>query len=129
MSQHNVLGTSEAPAGPSRLPRPGLIDPIKTLEKARQVLGRDAGPEILHGKLHAAWGRPRSQHNSSPSGSILERILHQVGEYLMDRLWVCSYLGIRIIFHLQLHIQRARRLGKALAGLLQKLSWCNRLTR
>src|SRR5213083_1564729 len=129
MSQHNVLGNSEAQAGSSRLPGPRLVDSVETLEQAWQVLGRNAGTEILHVKLHAAWGRPRSQHNSSPSGSILERILHQVGEYLMDRLWVCSYLGIRIIFDLQLHIQRASKLAKTLHGLLQKLFWCNRLNR
>src|SRR5438270_6417297 len=129
MSQHNVLGNGEPQAGPSRLPRPGLIHAIKTLEKTRQVLRRDAGTEILHVKLHAAWDRPRSQHYPASCGSILERIFHQVREYLMDRLWVCSYLGIRVIFHLQLHIQRASKLAKTLHCLVQKLSRCNRLNR
>src|SRR5437879_12902752 len=91
MSQHNVLGNGEPQAGPSRLPRPGLIHAIKTLEKTRQVLRRDAGNEILHVKLHAAGERPRSQHYPATGGSILERIFHQVGEHLRDLTWVCSY--------------------------------------
>ena len=43
-----VLDDREAQAGPAHFAAPGLIDPVKPLEDAREVVARDADPGVGH---------------------------------------------------------------------------------
>src|SRR5271165_5037273 len=47
VGQNDMLGNCQTQTGAARLPGPGLVHAVETLEQPRQVLGRNARPEIL----------------------------------------------------------------------------------
>ena len=53
MGQNDVFGDGQSQAGAAGFTGTGFVHPVETLEQARQVLGRNAGTEILHIELDA----------------------------------------------------------------------------
>ena len=62
MSQNDMFGDGQPQAGAARFAGASLVHSVETLEQARQMLGRNAGAEILHIELDVpAIGRaPRT---------------------------------------------------------------------
>ena len=60
VSLHNVLDDGEAEAGAAGLARARLVDAIKALEDALEMLGGDAGAEVLNGELHLGGEQTRA---------------------------------------------------------------------
>src|SRR3989442_13881789 len=84
MRQNNVLGDGESQAGATGFAGTGLIHTVETLKQAGKMLGRDAGPEVLHVELDAATGIAWPEHNLLARGGVLESVFNQVGKDLVD---------------------------------------------
>src|ERR1700738_3110903 len=91
MRVHDVLGNGKPQAGTTRLPRARLIHPVEALEDASLVLGGNPRAEVLHKELHPlvpllrhAMTSPQTE--ASTAAAIFGRILHQVAEYLLQRV-------------------------------------------
>src|SRR5258708_37218118 len=54
VGEHDVFGDGETEAGAAGFAGAGLVDAVEALEEAGQVLGGNAGAEILHIKFDAA---------------------------------------------------------------------------
>ena len=66
MGQHDVFGDRQSQPGSSGFARARLVHPVEALEQARQVLGGNAGTEILHIEFDAFRDRPRPQNDPAP---------------------------------------------------------------
>ncbi len=84
MGQHDVLGDGEAEARASGLAGPGFVDTVEAFEQAREMLGGDAGAEVLNEEFHG-MGNGAGPENDSPAGrAVLQCIINQVGKNLVD---------------------------------------------
>lgn len=86
VSKHDVFGDGETEAGAARFAGAGFIDPVKTLEQARQVLGADARSEVLNEKLHCMRNGSRAKDHASSGRAVFQRIVDEIREHLMNRL-------------------------------------------
>ncbi len=55
VGEHDVLGDGEAEAGAAGFAGAGFVDAVEAFEEARQMLGGDAGAEILHVKFDSEF--------------------------------------------------------------------------
>jgi hypothetical protein len=65
VGQHDMFGDRQSQPGSSRFARARLVHPVETLEQAGQVLGGNAGTEILHIEFDAFRDRPCPQNDPS----------------------------------------------------------------
>src|ERR1035441_10684391 len=87
--KNNVLGDGESQPGAPGFPRASFIHAVETLEKTRQMFGRNPGSEVFDvkfdaGLYYAALRRAGSQNNFFSGRRVLQRILDQVGKNLVD---------------------------------------------
>ncbi len=75
-----VLDDGQAQAGAAGVGRAAGVDPVETLGEARDVLGLDARAAVLHRQVRALASRQQRMRISPPSGAVLDRVEHQVGE-------------------------------------------------
>ena len=69
---HDVLDDGEAEASPAGFARAGFVDAIEALEDALQMLGGNAGAEVLNGELHLRSEQARASTNALAGLRILE---------------------------------------------------------
>ena len=84
MGQHDVLGDGEAEAGASGFAGAGFVDAIEALEQAREVLGGNAGAEVLDEEFHGVGNGAGPEDDSSAGSAVLQRVVDQVGKDLVD---------------------------------------------
>ncbi len=84
VGQHDVLGDGEAEAGASGFAGAGFVDAIEAFEQAREVLGGDAGAEILDEEFYGVGNGAGAEDDSSAGGAVLQGIVDQVGEDLVN---------------------------------------------
>ena len=84
VGQHDVFGDGKSEAGASGFAGAGFIDAIEALEETREVLGGNAGAEILYAEFDGVGKRPGAKHDASAGGSVFQGIVDQVGEDLVD---------------------------------------------
>ena len=72
MGQHDVLDDGEAEAGAAGFARAGLVDAIEALEDALQVLGGDAGAEVLNGELDLRGEQARTDADALAGFGVFE---------------------------------------------------------
>src|ERR1700751_6488266 len=82
--ERDVFGNGEPQTGPSRFAGARLVDAVKALEEARQMLRADPRAESTKIKFDPALAIPRAQDNFAAGRGILHRILNQVREDLVD---------------------------------------------
>jgi len=63
MGKHNVLGDGQSKSGAARFARAGFVNAIEAFEKARQMLGRNAGSEVLDVELDLVMGAAGTEDN------------------------------------------------------------------
>jgi len=78
MGKDDVFGDGKPQAGAARFARAGSIHPVEALKQASQVLGRNAGTEILNVELDSLRYRPSSQDNAATLRGIFQSIVHQI---------------------------------------------------
>ncbi len=64
VSLHNVLDDGKAEAGAAGFARARLVNAVEALKDALQVLGGDAGAEVLNGELHFGSEQARGSANA-----------------------------------------------------------------
>ena len=88
VGEHDVFGDGEAEAGATGFAGAGFIDAIEAFEKARQMLGGDAGAEILHIKFDSefdtAAGGAGAENDAATGAAILHGIVDEIGKNLMN---------------------------------------------
>ena len=82
--QHNMFGNGQPQSGSAGLAGPGFIYPVKTFEEPAEVLGGNARTEISNVKFDGCGNGSRSQNDTAAASSIFQRIVHKIGEDLMD---------------------------------------------
>ena len=115
VGEHDVFSDGEAEAGASGFARAGFVDAIEAFEQAREVLGSDAGAEILHEELDCMRNRAGAEDDSPAGTTVLQSVVDQVGEDLvngfavgedqgkmLDRRTVAMRIGGRGILNLKI---------------------------
>ena len=90
MGTHDVLGDGEAEAGPAGFAGTGFVDAVETFEKARKVLGGNAGAEVADIKFDATLRGAGAELDASAGAAVLHRVIDQVGENLVNGFAVCE---------------------------------------
>ena len=88
VGEHDVFGDGEAEASPSGLAGASLVDAIKAFKETGQMLGRNAGAEILDVELDSPSGGPCAQDDASAGAAVFHRVVDEVGEDLVNGLAV-----------------------------------------
>src|SRR5208337_462755 len=88
MRINDVLDDGEAQASAAGFAGAGLVYAIETLEYAFQMLGCDAGAEVLNTELHFRFKRQRSNSDALATLAVLKGILNEVAENLVHRVWI-----------------------------------------
>ena len=83
MGLHNVLDDGEAEAGAAGFARARLVDAVEALEDALQVLGGNAGAEVLNGELDLRGEKARGRTNAFSRFCVFEAVFQEVSEDLM----------------------------------------------
>src|SRR5580658_9140685 len=76
--QNNMLRDGKPQPCPAGLSRASLIHTVETLEKARQMFGRNARPKVSDVEFDAIRNRASSENHFFPRRRILQRVLNQV---------------------------------------------------
>ncbi len=84
--QHNVFDNGQSQPRAARLARTRLVDAVKTLEDALEVLGGDAGTEILHAEFDLRVQKPRAHQNAFAADGVVQRVFNQVAKDLIHRV-------------------------------------------
>src|SRR5689334_8509911 len=101
MFSDDVLHNCQSQPCTARLSRSRLVHPVEALEQAWQVFGRNSSSEVSYEELHHATVHPRSKLHLSPSWRVLDGIVHQIYEYLMNRIPVGLDSFIHAFHHAQ----------------------------
>src|SRR5579863_5984385 len=92
VGEHDVLGDGQAEASATGLSGAGLVHAVKPFKQSRQVLGGNAGAEILNvefdSELDAARRRPGPVQSAVIGTAVFHGVVNQVGKYLRDGLTV-----------------------------------------
>src|SRR6185437_12617140 len=90
---HQMLRNRQPQAGPARLPRPRLVDPVKALKQPPQVFPGDAVAEVPHPEPNLLQG----------AGNPLRRQLHTrtvcppaVVQSVLDKVAENLHYGVRV---------------------------------
>ena len=84
MGQHDVFGDGESQPSAAGFSGARFVHAIEALEEPREVLGGNAGAEILHAKFDCMGNRTRAKDDATAGSPIFQGIVDQVGEHLMD---------------------------------------------
>jgi len=83
VGQHDVFGDGQAePVPPDS--RSGFVDAIEAFEQSRQVLGGDAGAEILNKEFNTANCGTRAQNNAPAGTAVFHGVVNEIGKHLMN---------------------------------------------
>ena len=93
MGQHDVFGDGESQASAAGFARTGFIDAIEALEETREVLGGNAGAEILYAEFDRMRNHAGTEDDASAGGSVFQGIVDQVREDLVDGFAVGQNVG------------------------------------
>src|SRR6202522_4888442 len=120
--QNNMLREGKPEARPAGLARASLIHTVETLEKARQMFGRNARPKVSDVEFDAIRNRASSENHFFSRRRILQRVLNQVRKDLVDRFSIRIHAGVdRRILNYQFDAIRPRHFAEALERILQQL--------
>ena len=84
VGEHDVLGDGEAEAGASGFAGAGFVDAIEAFEQAREMLGGDAGAEILDEEFDGVGNGAGAENDASAGWAVFHGIVDQVGKNLVD---------------------------------------------
>ena len=89
-----MLDNGQPQSGSAERPRASLVDAVKTLEKARQILGGNARTRVPDVELDAVIiERLRADGNTAPVRRVLDCIVKKVAQDLVDGLGITEHLN------------------------------------
>ena len=84
VGQHDVFGDGQAEASTAGFAGAGFVDAIEAFEQSRQVLGGDAGAEILNKEFNTANCGTRAQNNAPAGTAVFHGVVNEIGKHLMN---------------------------------------------
>ena len=84
----DVLDDGEAEAGAAGFTGAGLVHTVESLEDAVEVLGGDAGAEVLDSELDGIFSELRADADTLARASVFEGVFNQVSEDLVHGIGI-----------------------------------------
>src|SRR6056297_796514 len=92
-----MLYNRQAQTGTASLPRPGFINPEKSLCNPLNIIWINANTGIFHEHFNLAAAKINHPNfNLAALSVVLNRVFNKINEHLFDLITVCPYLNVFI---------------------------------